>query len=93
MGLHNWLDSISFPAYTVGNVHTIYGQTGTGYMFRRSHTTQCDINKMQYSIVLPTYNERQNLPILVYLLSEICQAQYVSINQFSESVTRHRRRQ
>lgn len=29
----------------------------------------------KYSVILPTYNERRNLPVIVYLLCEMFQAQ------------------
>jgi len=31
----------------------------------------------KYSVLLPTYNERRNLPIIVWLLEQTFKAQYV----------------
>lgn len=34
--------------------------------------------KEKYSVLLPTYNERKNLPIIVWLLSKTFTEQYVA---------------
>ena len=31
-----------------------------------------------YSVLMPTYNERTNLPIMVYLIMEMAEKQYTS---------------
>lgn len=33
-----------------------------------------DKNNNKYSVILPTYNERENLPIIVYLILEMGKA-------------------
>ncbi len=35
------------------------------------------IDSMRYSVLLPVYNEIDNLPLIVYLLYETSQSQYV----------------
>lgn len=34
-------------------------------------------SKDKYSVILPTYNERQNLPVLVQMLSDVFTKEYV----------------
>ena len=38
-------------------------------------------SKDKYSVILPTYNERQNLPVLVQMLSEVFTKEYVQHNE------------
>lgn len=33
----------------------------------------------KYSVILPTYNERKNLPIIVWLLANVFEEKYVSV--------------
>ena len=35
-------------------------------------------NTHKYSVILPTYNERKNLPIIVWLLAKVFDEEYVS---------------
>ena len=35
-------------------------------------------NTHKYSVILPTYNERKNLPIIVWLLVKVFEEEYVS---------------
>lgn len=41
----------------------------------------------KYSVLLPTYNERRNLPIIVWLLEQTFKAQYVQTSNPSLSPT------
>lgn len=36
-----------------------------------------DMAGVKYSVILPTYNERKNLPVMVYLLATAFAEQYV----------------
>ena len=36
------------------------------------------ITREKYSIILPTYNERKNLPIITWLLNRTFEAEYVT---------------
>jgi dolichol-phosphate mannosyltransferase len=38
----------------------------------------------KYSVILPTYNERKNLPIIVWLLAKVFEEQYVLAAQHAE---------
>lgn len=33
----------------------------------------------KYSVILPTYNERKNLPVIVWLLARVFEEQYVCV--------------
>lgn len=35
-------------------------------------------NTHKYSVILPTYNERKNLPIIIWLLARVFEEEYVS---------------
>ncbi len=39
-------------------------------------------NSFKYSVILPTYNERKNLPIIIWLLAKTFREKYVSLGQF-----------
>jgi len=38
-----------------------------------------DKNNNKYSVILPTYNERENLPIIVYLIQEMAEMNKLDI--------------
>ena len=42
--------------------------------------TSADTHK--YSVILPTYNERKNLPVIVWLLAKTFQEKYVVFYHF-----------
>jgi len=42
------------------------------------HSFVANMSKNKYSIILPTYNERKNLPIITWLIEKTFSEQYVS---------------
>lgn len=46
-------------------------------------------NKHKYSVLLPTYNERRNLPIIVWLLAKMFTEKCVSRLALALAVPRH----
>ncbi|KAJ8106251.1 hypothetical protein OPT61_g9661 [Boeremia exigua] len=45
-------------------------------------------NKDKYSVLLPTYNERRNLPIIAWLLNKTFTEKYVPLQPLEEHRTR-----
>lgn len=45
----------------------------------------------KYSVILPTYNERRNLPIIAWLLNRTFSEKYAPSNSFSSSQLRYRK--
>jgi len=41
------------------------------------HNDTLSMNTHKYSVILPTYNERKNLPIIIWLLAKTFQEKYV----------------
>jgi hypothetical protein len=39
-------------------------------------------NSVSYSVLLPTYNEHENLPLMVYMLDDVFTKKYVSLGRF-----------
>ena len=59
-----------------------------------THFTNCPPHKMapirqtkdKYSVLLPTYNERRNLPIIAWLLNKMFTEKYVPLQPLKEAL-------
>ena len=45
-----------------------------------SHSSSNSTNTHKYSVILPTYNERKNLPIIVWLLAKTFTEKWAYLN-------------
>ena len=46
-------------------------------------------NTHKYSVILPTYNERKNLPIIIWLLAKVFEEKYVAQSRQRVDVVSH----